>query len=141
MTERASRGLAEFATPPTARPGNIAGGDGSRTHLDVESYSATSERGAWASSTVELIAIPLSRFADDAEPTEAYAAAIGTGFTTASAWIDKNRSGLRAVARGLALVLLIEACIDQDQLDLRLPHQLMLACGHAALSIDISTND
>lgn len=108
--------------------------------LDVEGFATTSDRGAWASSTVELLTLRCSDFSGD-EPYEAFSSALSSGLETTAQWLSRNSRALARRPTELKVMVLLEATIDQDQIDLEIPPVLMSACGQCSASLQIVSNE
>jgi hypothetical protein len=77
------------------------------------------------------------------EPSEAFAKAVTDGLLKGAAWLDARPPGAFAACRtsGMSVDVFVGAWINQDQLDVDLPAEFLLACGRAGLSVSIVTND
>jgi hypothetical protein len=125
----------EFLAPLNIQPG------------EVEATRA--DGGAWASGMVFFSVIRLSAFSgvkdstDPGAPTEAFFAQVVEAFRATGRFLDRRppevTAGLRAA--GLSLRLFVDVRMDQDQMELELPPDLLAACGRHALSVYIISND
>ncbi|MCL4806864.1 MAG: hypothetical protein KJ062_03570 [Thermoanaerobaculia bacterium] len=80
---------------------------------------------------------------DDLSPAAALEDAIGIALASAARWLSARPADLfeRLAGSGLNVDLFLDLWIDQDQLELRLPADLLLACGQRGLPISTITND
>src|SRR5262245_17132219 len=112
---------AEFLAPLDIRPGQVE--------------AARADGGAWASGMVYFAVIRYTDFdhvdksADAGAQSEAIVAAITEAFLTAARFLDQRRPTVTAAMRaaGLSLQIFIKVRMDQDQMDLTLPPELMEA--------------
>ncbi len=125
----------EFLAPLNIQPG------------EVEATRA--DGGAWASGMVNFSVVRLSSFAgaggpaDPGAPTEAFFAGALEAFRATGRFLDRRQpevvAGLRAA--GLSLRLFVEVRMDQDQMELELPPELLAACSRHALGVYVISND
>jgi hypothetical protein len=136
-SRRDGRGVTtdEFLSPLHIRPG------------EVEATRA--DGGAWASGMVYLAVVRYSAFAhvdtsaDAGAQTEAFEAAVGEAFQAAGRFLERRRPEITADMReaGLSLSLLVEVRMDQDQMELEFPPELLALCGRHGLGIYVISND
>src|SRR5262245_27127187 len=126
---------AEFLAPLNIRSG------------EVEATRA--DGGEWASGMVYFAVIRHSDFdhvdksADAGAQSEAFFAGIVEAFRSAARFLDQRPPSVTASMRaaGLSLQLFIEVRMDQDQVELELPPELMAACGRHELKAYLISND
>ena len=126
---------AEFIEPFAIRPG------------EVEATRA--DGGAWASGMVYFAVIRYSDFdhvdksADAGVQSIAFEAGIAEAFRTASRFPDLRSSAVTTAMRagGLSLRLFVEVRMDQDQMELEFPPELLAACGRHGLGVYVISND
>jgi hypothetical protein len=114
---------------------------------EVEATRA--DGGAWASAMVYLAVVRYSAFAhvdtsaDAGAQSEAFFAGVVAGFRAAGQFLDRRRPEVSARMRaaGLSLQLFVDVRMDQDQMELELPPELMAACGRHGLSMYVISND
>jgi hypothetical protein len=126
---------AEFLQPLNIQPG------------EVETTRA--DGGGWASGSVYFAVVRFSDFAhvdttaDAGARSEAFFAGVVEAFRAAGRFLDRRpphvTAGMRAT--GLSLRLFVEARMNQDQMELELPTELLAACGRHALGVYIISND
>jgi hypothetical protein len=138
---QASRGdgrgvtAAEFIAPLAIRPG------------EVEATRA--DGAAWASGMVYLAVVRYSDFdhvdktADAGAQSEAFIAGVGEAFRSAGRFLDLRPPRVTASLRtaGLSVRLLVEVRMDQDQMELEFPPELLAACGRHGLGVYVLSND
>lgn len=68
---------------------------------------------------------------------------VGDQLRRAAGWLSSRPSGVfdSLRAQGLKMDVFVSGWIDNDQMDLGLPPEFLLACGQAGLGIKICTND
>ena len=136
-SRRDGRGVTtdEFLAPLNIQPG------------EVEATRA--DGGAWASGMVYFAVVRYAEFAhvdtsaDAGAQSEAFDAGVEEAFQTAGRFLDRRRpeitAGMRAA--GLSLRLFVEVRMDQDQMELELPLELLAACGRHGLGVHVISND
>jgi hypothetical protein len=125
----------EFLAPLEIRPG------------EVEATRA--DGGEWASGMVYFSVVRYSDFdhvdksADAGAQSEVFFAGIVNAFRGAARFLDQRSPTVTASMRaaGLSLQLFIEVRMDQDQMELELPPELMAACGRHELKAYLISND
>lgn len=125
----------EFLTPLKIQPG------------EVEATRA--DGGAWASGMVYFAVVRFSAFAhvdtsaDAGAQSEAFFAGIVEAFRATGRFLDRRPPavtvGLRAA--GLSLRLFVDVRMDQDQMELEFPPELLAACGRHSLGVFVISND
>jgi hypothetical protein len=98
---------------------------------------------------VYFATVRLSSFADvddstdPGAPHEAFFAATVDAFRATARALERRPPAVLAAMRerGLSLRLFVELRMDQDQMELSLPPELLLACGQHDLEIHIISND
>jgi hypothetical protein len=126
---------AEFIAPLAIRPG------------EVEATRA--EGGAWASGMVYFAVVRYSDFdhvdktADAGAQSEAFFAGVVEAFRAAGRFLDRRSPAVLAAMRaaGLALRMFVEVRMDQDQMELEFPPELLAACGRHGLGVYVISND
>jgi hypothetical protein len=126
---------AEFLTPLKIQPG------------EVEATRA--DGGAWASGMVYFAVVRYSAFAhvdtsaDAGARSEAFFAGVVEAFRGAGRFLDRRppqvTAGMRAA--GLSVRLFIDVRMDQDQMELEFPPELLGACGRHGLGVYLISND
>lgn len=138
---QASRGdgrgvtTAEFLTPLDILPG------------EVEATRA--DGGAWASAMVYLAVVRYRDFdhvdkSDDAgAQSEAFFAGIKESFRVAARFLDLRSPKVTAAMRaaGIELRLFVEVRMDQDQMELEFPPELLAASGRHLIGMHLISND
>jgi hypothetical protein len=126
---------AEFLDPLNIQPG--------------EAEATRADGGAWASGVIYLAIIRYSAFAhidtsaDAGAQSEAFFAGIVEAFRGAARFLDERPPSVTAAicAAGLSLRLLVDVRMDQDQMELELPAELLAACGRHGLGVYVISND
>ncbi len=114
---------------------------------EVESTRADS--GPWASGMVYFAVVRYSAFAhvdtsaDAGAQSEAFYAGVVEAFRATGRFLDRRSPKVTAAMRsaGLSLRLFVEVRMDQDQMELELPPELLAACGRHGLGIYVISND
>jgi hypothetical protein len=115
--------------------------------LSFASTDPTIERsesvGEWQAARLVFVALQADDFKNAQEPAEAFAAALRFGLDEMARWLLRQSSDVFDKMRqtGLKVDVFIRVWIDQDQLDLDLPAELLGACGAHGLGVSIITND
>ena len=132
-----SQGVAtdEFLAPLAIRPG------------EVEATRA--DGGAWASGMVYFAVVRYSDFAhvdksaDAGAQSIAFEAGIAEAFQKAGRFLDRRPPAVTEAMRasGLSLRLFVEVRMDQDQMELEFPPDLLAACGRHAVGVYVISND
>jgi hypothetical protein len=100
------------------------------------------DRGPWASAFVEFLDLTLNAFDNEPEPYAAFDREIHQRIEVACKWLTSQSDRVKALTdSGLTLCFLIDMQIDNDQLDLTIPPDLLLACGQCQIPIQLITND
>jgi hypothetical protein len=126
---------AEFLDPLNIQPG------------EVEAVRA--DAGPWASGMVYFAVVRYSDFthvdksADGGAQSIAFEAGIAEAFQSVGRFLDQRSPAVTAAMRaaGLSLRLFVEVRMDQDQMELEFPPELLAACGHHALGVYVISND
>ncbi len=136
-SRRDGRGVtsAEFLDPLSIRPG------------EVEATRA--DGGAWASGMIYFAVVRYSAFthidtsADAGAQSEAFFACVVAAFRDAARFLDQRQPSATAAMRaaGLSLRLFVDVRMDQDQMELELPAELLAACGRHGLGVYLISND
>jgi len=136
-SRRDGRGVtsAEFLEPLDIRPGEVEGGQ--------------ADAGSWAAGLVYLAIIRYSAFAhidtsvDAGAQSEAFFAGVIEAFRVAARFLDQRppsvTAGIRAA--GLSLRLFVDVRMDQDQMELELPPEILAACARHGLGVYVISND
>jgi hypothetical protein len=136
-SRRDGRGVTsgEFLAPLNIQPGEIEG--------------TCADGGAWSSAMVTFAIVRFSDFThvdtttDAGAQAEAFFAGIVEAFRAVSRFLDRRTPqvtvGLRMT--GLSLRLFVEIRMNQDQMELQLPPELLAACGRHGLGAYIISND
>jgi len=74
---------------------------------------------------------------------EAFFAGVVEAFRAAGRFLDRRQPEVTAGLRtaGLSLRLLVEVRMDQDQMELEFPPELLAACGRHGLGVYVISND
>jgi hypothetical protein len=136
-SRRDGRGVtsAEFLDPLSIQPG------------EVEATRA--DGGAWASGMIYFAVVRYSAFthidtsADAGAQSEAFFAGVVAAFRDAARFLDQRQPSATAAMRaaGLSLRLFVDVRMDQDQMELELPAELLAACGRHGLGVYLISND
>jgi hypothetical protein len=126
---------AEFLDPLNIQPG------------EVEATRA--DGGAWASGMIYFAIVRYSAFAhidtsvDAGAQSEAFFAGVVEAFRSAARFLDERPPSVTAAVRaaGLSLRLFVDVWMDQDQMELELPAELLAACGRHGLGAYVISND
>lgn len=126
---------AEFLTPLSIQPGEVEA-----THADGES---------WASGIIYLAVVRYSGFAhidctaDAGAQSEAFHAGVIEEFRVAGRFLDRRPPAVMAAMRaaGLSLRLLVDVRMDEDQMEMEFPPELLTACGRQGLGVFLISND
>lgn len=126
---------AEFLAPLAIQPG--------------EAKAARADGGPWASGMVYFAVVRQSEFAqadmsaDTGAQSEAFHAGVVEGFRAAGRFLNRRSPEVTAAMRasGLALRVFVEVRMDQDQMELELPPDLMAECGRHGLGVYVLSND
>ena len=134
---RDGRGVtsAEFLEPLNIRPG------------EVERVRA--DGGSWAAGLVCFAIIRYSAFAhidtsaDAGAQSEAFFAGIIEAFRVAARFLDRRPPSITAGMRaaGLSLRLFVDVRMDQDQMELEFPQEILAACARHGLGVYLISND
>ena len=120
--------------------------------LDIRSGEVEATRadgGEWSSGMVYFAVVRHSDFdhvdksADAGAQTEAFFTAIGNAFQATARFLDQRPPGVTTAMRGtgLSLRLFVDVRMDQDQMELELPPELLAACGRHTLGVYVISND
>lgn len=114
-----------------------------------EVVATNADGGSWAAGMVYIAVVRYSDFAhvdsstDAGAQSEAFHAGVVTAFRVAGQFLDRRPlevlAALRAV--GLSLRLLIDVRMDDDQLELEFPPEMLAACGRHRLGVYLISND
>lgn len=126
---------AEFLTPLDIQPG------------EVEATRA--DGGAWAAGMVCFAVVRYSAYdhidksGDAGAQSIVFEAAVAEAFRMAGRFLDRRSTAVTAAMRseGLSLRLFVEVRMDQDQMELAFPAELLAACGRHGLGMYIISND
>jgi hypothetical protein len=125
----------EFLDPLSIRPG------------EVEAVKA--DRGRSAAALVYFAVVRYSAFdhvdtsEDAGAQSEAFFAGVVDAFRRAARFLDQRPPSVTAAMRaaGLSLRLFVDVRMDQDQMELELPPELLAACGRHGLGVYVISND
>jgi hypothetical protein len=109
----------------------------------AEADSVTFDRGPHSASNVKFRPVRLREYRTAADPYEAFAAALTAHFREIGRWIDARPNGGfdRVRAGGITVRLFIDVWMDQDQMDVELPVELLAGCARAGLPMFLISND
>jgi hypothetical protein len=121
-------------------------GDGLETLLRLEpgdGFRSAPGTALGQASLIYFVDEEVAAFASAKEPSEAFAAAVEARLLASAKWLASRPAGALDACRaqGYRLDVFVGSWIDQDQFDLDLPAEFLLACGSGALGISIVTND
>ena len=125
----------EFLVPLNIQPGEVE--------------ATSSDGGSWTSGMVYFAVVRYSDFAhvdltaDAGAQSEAFFAGTVEAFRTTGRFLDRRSPEVTASMRaaGLKLRLFVEVRMDQDQMELECPPELLSACGRHSLNIYLISND
>ncbi|MES2572030.1 MAG: hypothetical protein V4710_18490 [Verrucomicrobiota bacterium] len=124
----------EFLLPLGIQPGEVE--------------SAVADRGPWQSGLVYFSSIEFSEIhhntsADAGARSEAFYARVHEAFLNTSRFLARRSPGITETMRaaGLSLRFFIELDMDQDQMEIELPPELLTACSQHHLGIHLISND
>lgn len=125
----------EFLAPLAIQPGEVE--------------ASLADGGPWASGMVYLAVVRYSTFAhvdtsaDAGAQSIAFEAGVAEAFRAAGRFLDRRSPEVTAAMRseGLSLRLIVEIRMDQDQMELEFPPELLAACGRHSLGIYVISND
>lgn len=114
---------------------------------EVEAVRA--DGGEWASGMVYIAVIRDSQFdhidssQDAGAPSEAFYAAVVAAFRGAGRFLDQRSPAITAgmMAAGLSLRLFVDVRMNDNQMELELPPDLLAACGRHGIGIFLISND
>ena len=114
---------------------------------EVEATSA--DGGSWAAGMVYFAIVRYSAFghidtsADAGAQSEAFHVGTVEVFRSAGRFLDRRSPEVTASMReaGLKLRFFVEVRMDQDQMELEFPPELLSACGRHSLKIHLISND
>jgi hypothetical protein len=114
-----------------------------------EAEDTRADGGAWASGMVYFPVVRYCDFAhvdtsaDAGAQSIAFEAAVGEALRAAGQFLDRRPPSVTAAMRaaGLKLRLLVEVRMDQDQMELEFPPELLAACGRHGLGVSVISND
>lgn len=126
---------AEFLAALAIQPGEVAG--------------TRADGGAWAAGIVYLAVVRYSGFAhvdsttDAGAQSEAFHAGVVEGFRTAGRFLDRRPPEVTSTLRaaGLSLRLFVDVRMDQDQMEIEFPPELLAACSRHNLGVHLISND
>jgi len=95
------------------------------------------------SSLVEFPSVRLGDFRAADEPSEAMFRQVQETFRVVGRFLDRRPSEMFAAFRaaGLAVRLYVEVWIDQDQMEVTLPPDLVVSCARHGIGIFVISND
>lgn len=114
---------------------------------EVEATRA--DAGEWSSATVFFAVVRhrdydhVDKSADAGAQCIAFEAGIAEAFQRVARFLDLRPPSVSAAMRnaGLTLQLLVEIRMDQDQMELEFPAELLIACGRHKLGVYVISND
>ena len=96
----------------------------------------------WGAAGVTFVKVGLEECEAADMPHEELQSRIHAGLRQAADWLNRRASQVEAARnRGLKPDIFVSGWTDQDQFDLELPSEFLLACGRVGLPISICTND
>lgn len=107
------------------------------------STRATASTSPWQSANVGLFCVDMADLQEYEEPSEEFAIRVEQGFLDAAEWLVARPVGAFDDWRdaGRKADVFIGGWLLNEQFDLVLPPQFLMACGAAELPIQICTND
>jgi hypothetical protein len=126
---------AEFLEPLNIRPGEVEG--------------VQADAGSWAAGLVYFAVIRYSAFdhidtsADAGAQSEAFFAGVIEAFRVAARFLDQRPPSITAGMRaaGLSVRLFVDVRMDQDQMELEFPPEILTACAGHGLGVYMISND
>ena len=126
---------AEFLDPLSIRPG------------EIEAVKA--DGGPWAAGLVYFAVVRYGAFshvdtsADAGAQSESFFTGVADAFRCAARFLDQRPPSVTATMRatGSSLRLFVDVRMDQDQMELELPPELLAACGRHGLGVYVISND
>jgi len=136
-SRRDGRGVtnAEFLEPLNIQPNEVEG--------------VQANAGSWAAGLVYFAIIRYGAFAhidtsaDAGAHFEAFFAAVIEAFRVAARFLDQRPPSITAGMRaaGLSLRLFVDVRMNQDQMELEFPPEILAACGRHGLGLYVISND
>jgi len=110
--------------------------------LNAFNFKTNKSKSAYQAEQVVFVNELLSQFKSD-EPFEELTTSVNIKLIEAAKWLNSiNRSVFDFLRDdNIKLKVIVTAWIDQDQFDLELPSDFLLACGQQGLPILVVTND
>ncbi len=110
---------------------------------DEEVESSRADGGKWQSGVVYFPVTRLRDFATAEEPSEAFFAQLKQRLLAIARFLDNRPPAVTVALRssGMELRLIIDVWMDQDQMELELPPELLAACSRHGLPVYIISND
>ena len=107
-----------------------------------QGMGALADRGAWKSALITLSSRLIKDYESYDEPHDAFAADLASDLQRAADWLEERRTEIdKLKSRGMHLDVFADLWIDQEQMELSLPHSLMRVCGELGLKLEVITND
>jgi hypothetical protein len=115
----------------------------------VEVEATRADGGEWASGMVYFAVVRYRAFAhvdtstDAGAQSEAFFAGVVEAFRAAGRFLDRRSSEITSAMRaaGLSLRVIVDVRMDDDQMELEFPPELLGACGRHRLGIYLISND
>jgi hypothetical protein len=97
----------------------------------------------WESARISAFTILHEAYKAEDQPSEAFENAMLAGFIDFSTWLATLASNACDALRahGMKLAVLIDFWMDQDQMDLELPPELLIQLGRLRLPLQLVSND
>jgi hypothetical protein len=110
---------------------------------EFSEFEAFGMGGKWHSAGFILFWLTLKDFDDKAEPSEAFMQSMRARIMSLAVWLSSvpTESAQKLVRRKFVVQLVIDLFIDQNQMDLDLPWELLREAGRLKLPIKIVSND
>jgi hypothetical protein len=114
-----------------------------------EVEATRSDAGEWASGMVYFAVVRHSDYShvdkstDAGAQSEAFFVGVAEALRSAAKFLDQRSPAITTAMRsaGLSLRLFVEVRMDQDQMELELPPELLAACGRHGLGVYVISND
>lgn len=105
-------------------------------------FKTNKSKSAYQAEHIVFINENLSKFSGE-EPFEQLGTFINTKLIEASYWLNDIDKSVFDILRNdnIQIQIIVSAWINEDQFDLELPSEFLLACGNQGLSIIVVTND
>lgn len=135
----------------SGRPGGVSSTE-FLTPLNIqlgEVEATRADGGAWAAGIVCFAVVRYSAYdhvdksGDAGAQSIAFEAGVAEAFRMAGRFLDERSTAVTAAMKsaGLSLRLFVEVRMDQNQMELTFPPELLAACGRHGLGVYVISND